>query len=360
MNYAAATTWLKSRSNLPTVMGSAELGVELDAAVKARSFFSAKVAEAHILDKLRDVSDRFSAGTIDRASARAELKTWLSGQGYRANDVAAVPPDGVKFKDWDRNNAITNLASTARLDLILEQNARMAAAVGQYQVGMDPDIAERWPNWRYITGPNPRHEHAKLNGFVAKKSDPVWSKIFPPWAFRCNCSVENCDDEEAAQYGGVKESVNGKIDNNGFVDVSGPSADGFTFNPANAYNSIDTSIIANPELRQAAVQQMKAEFGELLLVQDDGSIQIAPAAQSDQFVTYTRKQLADMSEDQLRALARETAMEYYPKFMSKYNPGKFDTPEKTAAAVDSLLAQKRSKASLVDDIYAMRKRMKNS
>ena len=177
MNYAAATNWLSSRSNLPTVMGSAELGVNLDAAVKARSFFSAKVAEAHILDKLRDVSDRFSRGELDRTSARAELKSWLSGRGYQPDDVAAVPPDGVKRKDWDRNNAITNLASTARLDLILDQNSRMAAAVGQYQAGMDPDIAERWPNWRYITGPNPRDEHAKLNGFVAKKTDPVWSKI---------------------------------------------------------------------------------------------------------------------------------------------------------------------------------------
>jgi len=253
ITYDAASQWLKNRSNLPTSMGSGELAVNLDTAVKVRSFFSAKVGEAHILDKLRTVSDQFSRGEIDRASARTELKTWLSGQGYKPDDVAAVPPDGVKFKDWERNNAITNLASTARLDLILTQNARMSAAVAKYETGMDPDIKERFPNWRYITGPNPREDHAALDGLVLRKDDPFWNSHFPPWDFNCNCDVEDCDDEEARTSGGVKESVNGTVEHNGVMVRTLNNDSGYAFNPSEAYDSIDTSIIADPDLRLAAV-----------------------------------------------------------------------------------------------------------
>jgi len=259
MNYAAATTWLKSRNNLPTALGSAELSA-LDSSVRVSSFFSAKVAEARILDRLREVSDRYSRGELDRTSARAALKVFLGENGYKADDVAANPPDGVKRKDWDRNNAITNLASTGRLNLILDQNFRMAAAVGQYQVSMDPDIAERWPNYRYITGPNPRDSHAALDGFVAKKTDPIWSRIFPPWAFRCNCSVEDCDDDEAADFGGVKSSVNGTIENNGRIMRDLNDESGYTFNPAEAFKLPGMENV--PEAYRDAVKNSMISFAE--------------------------------------------------------------------------------------------------
>ncbi len=274
ITYDAASKWLASRQNLSTAMGSGELAVNLASAVKVRSFFSAKVGEAHILDELRKVSDQFSAGTIDRASARAELKTFLAGQGYKPDDVAATPPDGVSFKDWERNNAISNLASTARLDLILTQNARMAAAVGKYETGMDPDIKERFPNWRYITGPNPREDHAALDGLVLPKDDPFWLTHFPPWDYNCNCDVEDCDDEEAQASGGVKQSVNGTVENNGVLVKTLNNESGYEFNVAEAYDSIDTAAIKDPDLRLAAVEQTEIAFGDRVQRQDDGNLKI--------------------------------------------------------------------------------------
>ena len=136
-----------------------------------------------------------------------------------------------------------------------------------------------WPNWRYLTGPNPRDSHAALDGFVAKKTDPIWSRIFPPWGFRCNCSVEDCDDDEAKEFGGVKASVNGKIDNNGFIDLSGPSPDGFSFNPAEAFSLIDPSRIKDPGLRLEAIEQTEIAFGDVVQRQPDGALKVVPTKQ---------------------------------------------------------------------------------
>ena len=204
MTFDQANRWLANRVNLPTKRGSAEISREIPVKVRAHCFFSVRVAEARILERLREVSDAFSRHEIGLAEARTKLKEFLIGEnGYQ-------PGTG-----------LTNLASTARLNLILEQNARMAAAVGMYQAGRDPDIEERFPCWRYIgsTSKNPRDSHAKYNGMVFRKDDPVWHRIFPPWDFGCKCSVEDCDDETSKP-----------------IKVDAPES-GFAFDPAHAFEA---------------------------------------------------------------------------------------------------------------------------
>lgn len=225
VEYNGAAEWLAKRANLTTVMGSRQIAEEWTAKARAQAFFSARVAEDHILERLRSVSDAYSRGKIGLAEARTELKRFLRAEG----------------KD-DGTSGLRNLASTARLDLILEQNARMAAAVGQYQVGMDPDIRERFPCWRYIgsTALNPRDSHARFAGKVFRKDDPIWHKIFPPSDFNCKCSVEDCDDEP--------DRVPEKIE---------PPESGFAFDPAHAFEEFDLSSIRNEELRKKTEEGLK-------------------------------------------------------------------------------------------------------
>ena len=102
--------FLRNRVNMPTEKGSAELA-QLPAQIRARSFFSARVAEAHILEKFRQVSDDYSSGKIGRDEARAILRVFARENG----------------KD-DGTSSLKNLASTARLHLILDQNRAMAKA----------------------------------------------------------------------------------------------------------------------------------------------------------------------------------------------------------------------------------------
>ena len=227
MTFDQANRWLANRVNLPTKRGSAEISREIPVKVRAHCFFSVRVAEARILERLREVSDAFSRHEIGLAEARTKLKEFLIGEnGYQ-------PGTGP-----------TNLAGTARLNLILEQNARMAAAVGMYQAGRDPDIEERFPCWRYIgsTSKNPRDSHAKYNGMVFRKDDPVWHRIFPPWDFGCKCSVEDCDDEPSKP-----------------IKVDAPES-GFAFDPAHAFEEFDYDAIKDEMLREAA----KAGVEEIL------------------------------------------------------------------------------------------------
>lgn len=228
--YNGATEWLAKRANLTTVMNSREIAEEWTAKARAQAFFSARVAEGHILERLRSVSDAFSRGEIGLAEARTELKRFLRAEG----------------KD-DGKSGLRNLASTARLNLILEQNARMAAAVGQYQAGMDPDILERFPCWRYIgsTALNPRDSHARYAGKVYRKDDPIWHKIFPPSDFNCKCSVEDCDDEP--------DKAPEKVD---------PPESGFAFDPAHAFESFDFSSVKSPESRGNIREAVEIVFGD--------------------------------------------------------------------------------------------------
>lgn len=238
MTYEAANEWLKKRANLPTGKTSAQIAADIPEKVRQQSFFSARVAEARILQKLRGVSDAYSRGEINLAQARGQLKDYLVwSEGYR-------PGGGLK-----------NLASTARLNLILEQNARMAAAVGQYQAGRDPDIEERFPCWRYLgsTALMPREDHAQLAGKVFRKDDPIWRRIFPPSKFGCKCSVEDCDDPPSDPP---------KIEDD-------PS--GFRFDPVEAFNFSLEKIDDQP-IKDIVEEQVKKRFPEQATANEPPSV----------------------------------------------------------------------------------------
>lgn len=226
--YEAANEWIRKRLNLPTAKNSLEISRDFEAKLRAQAFFSARVAESRILDRLRSVSDAYSRGEIGLAEARTQLKKFLRGEG----------------KD-DGSDSLRNLASTARLNLILEQNARMAAAVGRYQVSMDPEIKDRWPCWRYIgsTALNPRDSHARYAGKVYRKDDPIWHKIYPPSDFNCQCDVEDCDDPA--------DDAPKKVD---------PAESGFAFDPAHAFESFDLSVIRNETFRNRVAETLETKY----------------------------------------------------------------------------------------------------
>ena len=229
MKYEAANEFLKKRLMLPTELHSKGISDALPPVVRAHCFFSARVAEARVLQQLRKVSDAFSRGDLGLAEARTQLQKWLDNKGIGDPSSAAI----------------TNLSGSMRLNLILRQTAAMAAAVGRYQVSRDPDIEERWPSWKYITGSNPRPEHAALNGRIFLKSDPFWKTHYPPWDFGCNCDVE--DSDEKPQTPPQME----------------PSASGYSFDPADAFREFDMSSIEDGKLRKRIEDQMRKKFGKI-------------------------------------------------------------------------------------------------
>lgn len=126
----------------------------------------------------------------------------------------------------------------------------MAYAVGRWQEGMDPDIKERFPCWRYVgtTSAAPRDSHARYVGHVYSKDDPIWHTIFPPSDFNCKCSVEDCD---APAETAPKEVL--------------PAESGFSFDPAHAFEEFDYDAIKDAELRaktKAGVQKILSGTGQ--------------------------------------------------------------------------------------------------
>lgn len=234
VKYTGAADWLSKRANLTTVMGSKELAAEWTEKARAQAFFSARVAEGHILDRLRKVSDAFSRGEIGQAEARTELKKFLLREGYDPKQAG-----------------LRNLASTARLNLILEQNARMAAAVGQYQAEMDPDMLERFPYLQYHsqTDDRVRDDHGKYNGKVYHKLDPIWKRLRPPRDLRCRCWYEQIDEDTAKEIG----------ISSGEKPPPLPES-GFAFDPAHAFEEFDLSLIHDGKFRNQVADTLKREY----------------------------------------------------------------------------------------------------
>lgn len=252
MSWDAAARYIRARRNMPTDLGSAELSATIPARVRAQSFFSAKVAEARILEGLRKISDAYSSGDLSLADARMRMRNFLTDNGFKPGGIGDAP-DGVDPEEWARNKRITNLASMARMELILRQNAAQAAAVAQYEFERGGVIEAAQPNWRYVSRSDARPSHKAFNGKVFKKSDPIWDHIFPPRDFNCRCYVVSCTDEEAKHYGGVMPE--------GTPEPPVPES-GYSFNPREAMTEFDLTSITDPTVRAQIQEDMEWEYGD--------------------------------------------------------------------------------------------------
>ena len=230
--------FIQNRVNMPTEKSHAELVSGVASQIKARAFFSARVAEAHILDRLRDVSDRYSRGEMGLGEARNILKDFLRGEGLDPHQAG-----------------MRNLASTARLNLILRQNAAMAKAAGEWKRMHDPDQLAVFPYVRYHSRNDgrTRGSHDALDGKIFDKNDPFLKTHTPPWEFNCRCWLEEITAKEA---GGNVEPLTKP------EDVRVESESGFVFDPEEGLGTFSFDSIKDPKLRadaQTGVTKILAE-----------------------------------------------------------------------------------------------------
>ena len=232
---------IQSRTNLPNDLNTRQISVMIPPKIRAQSFFSARVAEGHILDKLREITDGYSRGDFGLGEARNKLKEFLWGEGY------------------DRHlRTMQNLASTARLNLILKQNAAMAHAAAEWKRMHDPDAMKVYPYVRYHarTDRRCRPEHAQLDGRIFRKDDPFLSTHTPPWDFNCRCWLEEIDEQEAGETPDLIQPPTPAD------KVTVDTKSGFSFDPAHAFEKFDYSAIKDPDLQDKAksgVEQILAE-----------------------------------------------------------------------------------------------------
>ena len=242
----AQNQFISRRVSMPTEKSHAELVRDVDAGVKARSFFSARVADARRLENIRKISDAYSRGEMSLGEARNILKESLRAEGFN-------PHEG----------GLRNLAGTARLNLILRQNASMAHAAGEWARMHDPDAMAVFPYVRYHARSDrrTRSEHAHLDGKIFRKDDPFLRTHTPPWEFNCRCWLE----EITAKAAGKTQELIQKPTPENKVRVD--SRSGFVFDPARAFEEFDLSSVKSAEDKQNVHNDMVrycAKHGNLI------------------------------------------------------------------------------------------------
>ena len=163
----------------------------IGAGLRQRAIFSAKVANAGVLDGIRDVTERVLRGEISPLSARERLRSVVERSGYQ-------PPVG-------KAGGIEDLSSDQRLDLIVRTNRDMARGYGRFASAQK--TLDEYPYWELYRA-EPRQEPrdwvrrwAEAGGRtvdgrpMAPVNSGIWTRIsrfgvpYPPFDFNSGMGV---------------------------------------------------------------------------------------------------------------------------------------------------------------------------
>lgn len=242
LHEGAQLRWIQNRVNLPTEKSSAEISRDIPAQIRTRSYFSARVSDAEDLERFRSVTDDFLTGKIGRDEARNILRRYARDRGLD-----------------DGTEGLRNIGGTRRINLILDQNAKMAKSVGQYERMHSPGNMEAFPYVIYhasVHSKTPRSEHQKFDGRIFSKDDPWLKTHFPPWEFNCTCELEECSGKKA---GKTPERIQVPTPPE---KVTVESKSGFAFDPGKAFDEYDMSRVKNPEVMGNIREETEILYGD--------------------------------------------------------------------------------------------------
>lgn len=229
---------LFDRKVVPTNLDSSQLRL-LDGKVKRAAFFSATNNLSDVLDGIQQaVGSIINPGKetregkqvttgLDPATARLQIKQLLKDNGYSA------APDIV--------GTIQDLASDARINLVVKTNVELAQGAGRFiQENTDADVVDLWPGlelvryearakprdweerWRAAAADSGDDDALRMlddNGrMVARKDSPIWDSLgdsdlfpdalnnpFPPFAFNSGMWTEEVSRDECVELGLIDE-----------------------------------------------------------------------------------------------------------------------------------------------------------
>jgi len=193
---------------------------EVQAGLRDRAFFSAKVEEARILAEARRMCAEVADGRMDASEFRRDMRKVLDQTGYQA-----------------AGEGIQNLRTKARLDLVLDTQVRQARGWAQWKAATTRGALAAVPAWELVRVREVKVERdwdrrwAAAGGRlfdgrkIALKNDPVWTRIsrfgtpYPPFDFNSGMGVDDVDYEEAVELGLIKDGdPPPKMEDKGFND----------------------------------------------------------------------------------------------------------------------------------------------
>ena len=205
-----AVSRFDSRRATPSSRTSAEWE-RVAPALREKCFFSARVNDAEVLGKMRellgeaiDSSKRDSSkALVSQDKFISEMKDFLRSRGYTMG-----------------GSKLTDITSRRRLGLIYDMNIQEAREYARYVRGQDADALDMYPAQEFLRVESRRVPRTdwparwraaggKIRGgrMVALKSDSVWTNLsrfgrpYPPFDYGSGMGVEDVDREEAIELG---------------------------------------------------------------------------------------------------------------------------------------------------------------
>lgn len=214
-----AIAYLENKEITPTNKTSAEIVADWNDEDRARAFFSARVTKADVLEEMRRRIVQVAAGQGTAQQARWWIREFLATDGQSALREMGFAADEA---DMNANNRLSELGSTRRLTLIIEQNVRNARSAAEYDGFVETKDVYPYAEYQTREDGKVRPSHAALDGNVYEVGSPEMRAVYPPNDYRCRCRMRPLRADE----------LNGREIQDSAPPVDELSPSGFSFDPA--------------------------------------------------------------------------------------------------------------------------------
>lgn len=157
--FREAEDFFKAKLNIPTGKWD-----ELEGAAHAKGYMSAGAYHADLLANLRKMTDKAIAGGMDIREFRQQFRPLVEKYGWQLKGGGPA---------W-------------RSDLIWRTNINSAYQAGRWQQFEESGI-EYLMYMHNDSVMHPRPAHVALDGLIFPRTDPFWSRNYPPQGFGCKC-----------------------------------------------------------------------------------------------------------------------------------------------------------------------------
>ena len=153
----------------------------VDPAIRNRSFFSATISSAKVLNKMRSMLLDWQEGATEQTPGGIAYKE-VGLAKFRERAAEFLIQEGLAKEDDYADQSIKNVISNARLQLIYNTNLEQAATFAEWQARMrDPEALNRKPAARFFRRSGAiiqRPRHTAAEGDVRRYDD------FAYWTFQ--------------------------------------------------------------------------------------------------------------------------------------------------------------------------------
>jgi hypothetical protein len=184
--YLEALRALLRRKAAPSTFNSADWQA-VGPAIRQRSFFSATINSAKVLNRMRNMLLDWQAGTtetVTNPTTGADETVYKVGglAEFRERAGTLLVSEGLAEPSDFKDTRISNVVSNSRLQLIFNTNTEQAQTFAYWQTRVtNPRTLNRWPAARFFRRPGavtPRDRHVAAEGQVRRYDD------FEFWLFQ--------------------------------------------------------------------------------------------------------------------------------------------------------------------------------